>query len=167
MLENKEKKIKIDIGCGTNKIEGFVGIDLDPKTNPDIVASALDLPFETNSVDEVYSAHLGEHFDPTEAQQFFNEIYRVLKKDSKATIKVDKDWSKSRLMGKDPTHKYRYTEKEILKMLDKFSEKQVKDKIYFFKITSVRWTSSGRATRRSQPKLPILPNIINSYTIKL
>ncbi|MBU1557989.1 class I SAM-dependent methyltransferase [Patescibacteria group bacterium] len=133
-----DKKIKIDIGCGRNKIEGFIGIDFDSTTNPDIVASALDLPFDNNSVDEVYSAHLGEHFDPTEAQQFFNEIYRVLKKGCKATIKVDKDWSKKKLMAKDPTHKYRYKEKEILKMVGKFSEKKVKDKIYFFKITQPR-----------------------------
>lgn len=133
-----DKKIKIDIGCGKNKINGFIGVDFDSATNPDIVASALDLPFEDNSVDEVYSAHLGEHFDPNEEKQFFDEIYRVLKKGCKATIKIDKDWSKRRLMKKDPTHKYRYTKKEILKMVEKFSEKLVNDKIYFFKITQPR-----------------------------
>lgn len=133
-----DKKIKIDIGCGNNKMEGFTGIDLDEKTNPDIVASALDLPFADNSVDEVYSAHLVEHFNPQEAQQFFNEVYRVLKKSCRAAMKIDKDWSEKRLMKKDPTHKYRYKEKEILEMLNKFSEKKVKDKIYFFKIYQPR-----------------------------
>ncbi|MCG2694791.1 class I SAM-dependent methyltransferase [Candidatus Parcubacteria bacterium] len=133
-----DKKIKIDIGCGNNKMEGFTGIDLDEKTNPDIVASALDLPFADNSVDEVYSAHLVEHFNPQEAQQFFNEVYRVLKKGCRATMKIDKDWSEKRLMKKDLTHKYRYKEKEILEMLNKFSEKNVKDKIYFFKIYQPR-----------------------------
>ncbi len=135
-MENK--KIKIDIGCGRNKRDGFIGIDLDEKTNPDIVASALNLPYDDNSVDEVFSAHLVEHFDPQEAQQFFDEIYRVLKRGGKADIKVDKDWSKRRLMKKDPTHKYRYKEKELLDMVDKFSQKEVKDKIYFFKIYQPR-----------------------------
>lgn len=137
MLKNNEE-IKIDIGCGANKAKGFIGVDFDPSTNPDIVASALDLPFENDSVDEVYSAHLGEHFDPAELQKFFDEIYRVLKKGNKATIKIDKDWSKKRLMAKDPTHKYRYKTKEVLKMVEKFSQKKVEDKIYFFKITQPR-----------------------------
>ena len=131
-------KIKIDIGCGKNKKEGFIGIDIDKNTNPDIVASALELPFEDNSIDEVYSSHLVEHFNPQEAQKFFNEVYRVLKKDCPAGIKIDRDWSKRKLMAKDSTHKYRYKEKEILKMVEKFSEKKVKDKIYFFKITQPR-----------------------------
>ncbi len=134
----KDKKIKIDIGCGGNKRKGFIGVDLDEKTNPDIVASALNLPFDNNSVDEVFSAHLVEHFDPQEAQQFFDEIYRVLKKGGGAGVKVDKDWSKRILMAKDPTHKYRYKEKELLSMVNKFSQKEVKDKIYFFKIYQPR-----------------------------
>jgi ubiquinone/menaquinone biosynthesis C-methylase UbiE len=134
----KNKKVKIDIGCGNNKREGFIGVDLDASTKPDIVASALSLPFDDSSVDEVFSAHLVEHFNPQEAQQFFDEIYRVLKKGCRADIKVDKDWSKKRLMTKDSTHKYRYKEKELLDMVDKFSEKEIKDKIYFFKIYQPR-----------------------------
>ncbi len=134
----KNKKIRIDVGCGHNKQKGFIGVDLEKETYPDIVASALDLPFDDDSVDEVFSAHLVEHFDPKEAQQFFNEIYRVLKNGAIANIKVDKDWSKKILMEKDPTHKYRYKEKELLEMVDKFSQKEVKDKIYFFKIYQPR-----------------------------
>lgn len=133
-----DKKIRIDIGCGINKKNDFIGVDLDEKSKPDIVASAFDLPFNDDSVDEVYSSHLVEHFDPQDAKKFFDEVYRVLKKGCRAEIKVDKDWSNKKLMKKDPTHKYRYKENEILKMVDKFSEKQVNDKIYFFKITQPR-----------------------------
>lgn len=129
---------KIDIGCGKNKLDGFVGVDIDASNHPDIVASAFDLPFEDESIDEVYSAHLVEHFDLQEAQKFFDEVYRVLKKGCSAHIKVDKGWSKGKLMKKDETHKYRYMEKEILKMVERFSNKKVKDKIYFFKIFKPR-----------------------------
>ncbi len=134
----KNNKIRIDIGCGRNKREGFIGVDLEKETNPDIVASALDLPFNNDSVDEIFSAHLVEHFEPKEAQRFFNEIYRVLKNEAVANIKVDKDWSERILMKKDPTHKYRYKEKELLEMVDKFSQKKVRDKVYFFKIYQPR-----------------------------
>jgi len=133
-----EDKIKIDIGCGLNKKEGFIGIDLNSETHPDIVASAFDLPFENEGVDEIYSSHLVEHFSPDEAKLFFDEIYRVLKKGCPADLKIDKDWSKKRLFKKDPTHKYRYTEKEIFDMVKNFSQKKVKDKIYFFKIYQPR-----------------------------
>ncbi|HED37758.1 MAG TPA: class I SAM-dependent methyltransferase [Ignavibacteria bacterium] len=128
-MENKN--VQIDIGCGKNRHKGFVGIDIDKEVNPDIVASALDLPFQNDSVDEVVSTHLVEHFIPEDAQQFFTEIYRVLKEGGEAKIKVDKDWYKKRLMAKDPTHKYRYTEKELLNMVTNFSKKEVIDKIYF------------------------------------
>lgn len=128
----QNQKIKIDIGCGKNKREGFIGIDIDRTVKPDIVASALNLPFKDNSVDEINSFHLVEHFNYQEAQIFFDEVYRVLKNGGKATIKADKDWTKRRLLSKDKTHKYRYKTKEILKMTDKFSIKEVRDEIYFF-----------------------------------
>ncbi len=123
-------KVKLDIGCGKNKLAGYTGIDINPNSDADIVASALALPFEDESVDEIYSAHLVEHFDVNEAQKFFDEIYRVLKKGGAAVLKIDRSWSKRRLLKKDPTHKYRFTEGEIKKMVSKFGKVWVKDKIY-------------------------------------
>lgn len=136
--KKKSKLIKLDIGCGKNKKEGFIGIDINPHSDADIVSSALNLPFDDGSVDEVYSSHLVEHFFPEEAKKFFDEIYRVLKKGSKAFFKIDKDWSKKRLLKKDPTHKYRYSEKEIKNLVSKFSKTKVKDKIYFFNFYTPR-----------------------------
>ncbi len=134
-----DKKIKIDIGCGKNKKEGFIGIDIDPNSDADIIASALNLPFANSSVDEIYSSHLLEHFTPQEAKKFFNEIYRVLKKGGIANLKIDKDFTKKRFFKKDPTHKWRYTREEIKEMVKKFSQKRVEDRIYFF-----RWNTPRR-----------------------
>jgi len=128
-----EQTLKIDIGCGRNKKVGFTGVDNDPATQPDIVASALNLPFAESSVDEVYSAHLGEHFSPVELTQFFAEIYRVLKTNGQAILKVDTDWTVKKLLAKDPTHKHRYSVEEIKKILSGFGFSQglVKKRIYF------------------------------------
>jgi len=134
----KKELIKIDIGCGKNKKLGYIGIDIDPNSKADIIASALNLPLENDSVDEVVSFHLVEHFLPNEAQQFFDEIYRILKPMGVANIKIDKDWSVKRLFAKDPTHKYRYKAKEIKKMIKKFSFGEARDKIYFFRIYKPR-----------------------------
>lgn len=126
----ESKKIKLDIGCGRNKREGFTGVDIDEKSDADIIASALNLPFEEGNVEEINCSHLVEHFSPEEAQKVFDEIYRVLRKDGLAHLKIDRDWSEKRLLEKDPTHKRRYSVEEIKKMTKKFSSRKVKRKIY-------------------------------------
>lgn len=129
---NYKKPVKLDIGCGKHKIDGFIGIDIDKDSDADIIASALNLPFDNNSVDEIYSSHLVEHFYPEEVKKFFSEIYRVLKNGSSAFLKVDTDWTKKRLFGKDQTHKCRYSVRELKKMLQQFnfSQSKVERKIY-------------------------------------
>jgi len=129
----EKKLIKLDIGCGNKKREGYIGIDINKDTGADIVASAFKLPFEVSSVDAIHSSHLVEHFDPTEVKKFFAEIYRVLKKGAKASLKVDTDWTKKILLSKDPTHKHRYSVRELKKILQQFnfSESKVEKKIYF------------------------------------
>jgi len=132
------KEIKLDLGCGKNKIHGYIGIDIDSNSDADIVTSVLELPFAKDSVDEIHSSHLVEHFNPSEAQRFFDEIYRVLKIGGKAYLKIDRDWTKRKLLNKDITHKYRYKEKEIRDMVLNFSNVDVKDKIYFLNFYSPR-----------------------------
>lgn len=124
--------MKIDIGCGNHKKEGFIGLDIDKNSQADIIGSALDLPLKDNSVDQIYCSHLVEHFTPQQANIFFTEIYRVLKEGSQASFKVDHDWSKKKLLKKDPDHKYRYSVKELKKILANinFSQVQVEKKIY-------------------------------------
>jgi len=136
--KKRNKLIKLDIGCGKNKKRGYIGIDIDPKSDADIISSALNLPFDNESVDEIYSSHLVEHLLPEEAKKFFNEIYRVLRKGGKAFLKIDRDWSERRLFKKDYTHKYRYSVKEIKKLVEKFRVAKVKNKIYFFNFYTPR-----------------------------
>ena len=131
-MNNKNTFIKLDIGCGKHKASGFIGVDIEKDSDADIVASALDLPFNTNSVDEIHSSHLVEHFDTNELIKFFSEINRVLKKGSSAFLKVDTDWTKRILLRKDLTHKHRYSVKELKKILQpfNFNQSKVKRKIY-------------------------------------
>ncbi len=130
--------MKLDIGCGKNKREGFTGLDIDPDSGADIIASALDLSFPDGSVDEINSWHLVEHFTPDETRKFFSEVYRVLKKGGTAEMKIDRDWTNKRLLKKDPTHKYRFDAEEIKQMVSKFSEAKVENKIYFINFYTPR-----------------------------
>lgn len=82
--------MKIDLGCGANKREGFTGVDKFEACNPDIVhdLTVMPWPFEDNSIDEVYSGHFVEHLDGFQRCAFFNELYRVMKPDAKALLIV-------------------------------------------------------------------------------
>lgn len=124
--------MKLDIGCGRNKNQDFIGLDISRDSNADIIATALKLPIKEATASEINCSHLVEHLYPEEAQQLFNEIFRVLERGGKAAIKIDRDWSKNRLLKKDPEHKYRYSENEIESMVQKFSLKKVKQRIYLF-----------------------------------
>jgi len=135
---SEDKKIKLDLGCGKNKLPGFIGVDIRPDTDADIVCSALELPYKNASVDEINCSHLVEHFMPAEARKLFDEIYRVLKIGGEANLKIDCDWSRRRLLKKDPEHKYRYSVAEIKDMVSGFSRAEVKRKFYFFNFYSFR-----------------------------
>ena len=124
--------MKLDIGCGKNKKEGYVGIDVAKDSDADIIASALSIPVKDAVVDEINCSHLIEHLYPQEAQKFFDEIFRVLKEGGEASLKVDRDWTRQRLLGKDPAHKYRYNKREIESMVINFKARNVKNEIYRF-----------------------------------
>jgi len=77
-------KLRLNIGCGHSKLEGYVNIDIDPvlKT-PDLVldVSRGVLPYATNTVDEIVMSHTLEHIPRMFHNHIFNEINRVLRKD--------------------------------------------------------------------------------------
>lgn len=78
---NEPKVIRVDIGCGKQKREGFFGIDIIPFEGVDKVMNAGKdkWPFKDGSVDEVHASHFVEHLEPMERVHFVNELYRVLK----------------------------------------------------------------------------------------
>lgn len=98
--------VKLDIGCGKSKKEGFIGIDRLKFDGVDIVLNVgrEPLPFEAITVDEVHMSHFVEHLTREERCQLMNELSRVMKSGAKATIIVP-SWSSSRAYG-DPTHEW-------------------------------------------------------------
>lgn len=98
--------VKLDIGCGKHKKDGFIGIDRIKFDGVDVVCRVgVDrLPYDDSSVDEVYMSHFIEHLTRQERCQLLNELYRVMKTGAKATVIVP-SWSSSRAYG-DPTHEW-------------------------------------------------------------
>lgn len=98
--------IKVDIGCGTRKQPEHIGIDILPFEGIDhqLNAGTEKLPFENDSVDEIYTSHFVEHLEAMERVHLINEAYRVLKPGGKMTIIVP-HWGSCRAYG-DLTHKF-------------------------------------------------------------
>ena len=97
--------LKLDLGCGPNKRDGFHGVDIMEFKGVDTVADLRGRwPWVDGSVEEVHCSHFLEHLTGAERVRFFNELYRVLKKDAKATIIVP-SWTSERAYG-DPTHQW-------------------------------------------------------------
>jgi ubiquinone/menaquinone biosynthesis C-methylase UbiE len=68
---------KLDIGCGQNKKNGFLGVDIIDHREVDFILdiSREKLPLEDNSVDEVYSNHFFEHINSP--KETLEELIRV------------------------------------------------------------------------------------------
>lgn len=81
MSATLERLTKLHIGCRTVRIPGFLNVDIRADRNPDIAADAQDLNMiESESLDEVYSSQVLEHFSLLKTVDVLKEWNRVLKK---------------------------------------------------------------------------------------
>lgn len=81
--------IKLNLGCGSNKLPGWVNIDSVKGFNPDLVHDLSDpLPYPDLTIDEVLAEDILEHFDKYARYFFCLEITRVLKIGGKLTLQV-------------------------------------------------------------------------------
>jgi len=86
-----EKEIKLDIGCGTKKKEGYIGLDFVDHTKKylpgEFIFADLDnkgIPFPDNSVTKIFSRESMEHFKRFEF--VLSEVVRVCK--NNATVEI-------------------------------------------------------------------------------
>lgn len=106
-MENKV--IKLDLGCGRKKRDGFLGIDLvqfKDSRGENIVDYVFDIehepwPFEDNSVEEIQADNVLEHLD--NLKYVLNQCHRVLKPGGVLIGMVPIAGSKNDF--KDPTHR--------------------------------------------------------------
>lgn len=74
--------MKLHIGCGPIRLQGWINIDIEPAHYPDKVMDCLHLSdvFGENTVDLIFSCHCIEHLDyPDGAVRFFEQTFKVLK----------------------------------------------------------------------------------------
>jgi len=98
--------MKLDLGCGKAKREGFIGVDALQFEGVDVVCDLgrEKWPWADDTVDEVHCSHMIEHLKASERVHFVNELHRVLKKGAKAMV-IAPVWSSCRAYG-DLTHQW-------------------------------------------------------------
>jgi SAM-dependent methyltransferase len=98
-------QFKLDLGCGKNKKEGFIGVDSKEFPGVDLVHDLTKpWPWPDNCVDAVHCSHFVEHLKAEERILFVNELYRVLKPKAQAAI-ICPHWASTRAYG-DLTHQW-------------------------------------------------------------
>lgn len=96
--------MKLNLGSGGRKLDGYVNVDLQPEETPDVVCNiGRDRwPFDDNSVDEAEASHIMEHLSTPELMHFMRELYRVCKHG--AEIKITLPHPRHDIYLNDPTH---------------------------------------------------------------
>lgn len=110
--------MKVNLGSGLKRIDGYVNVDSYAGCNPDYVVDLEkdNLPFEDDSVEAIHAHHILEHI----GDNFLNlmkELYRVCK--DGAIIDIEVPHHRHENFFGDPTHVRPIT----IEMLQKFSKK--------------------------------------------
>lgn len=106
MAKKEKTLLRLDLGCGDNKREGFTGVDKFKTASVDVVHDLLKYPwpFKPNSVEEINCSHFFEHIHGKDRPRFMEEVHRVLVPGGKAAFITP--YYKSPRATQDFTHQW-------------------------------------------------------------
>ena len=98
--------MKLNLGCGFDKKDGYVNLDSFQKCNPDVLHDIenIPLPFDDNIFDEILIKHVLEHIGQSFSvfSAVMKDLYRISKPNARITIQVPN--YKHISFWADPTH---------------------------------------------------------------
>ena len=105
-MQVKRDTMKLNLGCGFKKLDGYRNVDKFPECAPDEVVDleCFPWPWPDDSVEEVVMTHVLEHLG-ADVEVYFNiirELYRVCRHDAELRIVVPHPRHDS--FTADPTH---------------------------------------------------------------
>jgi len=73
--------LRLNIGCGADKKEGYINIDVNPEVSPDLIMDIKTdyFPYEAKSVQTIVMLHCLEHLEYHTWDHVFMEFNRILK----------------------------------------------------------------------------------------
>ncbi len=107
---SKEAGIRLDVGCGENKQQGFVGMDVRELPGVDIVHDLEQFPYPLpdDCCLMIVGSHICEHIKPWHTIGFFNELWRIMRADGQLALSMP--YAGSMGFWQDPTHASGYVE---------------------------------------------------------
>jgi SAM-dependent methyltransferase len=106
VLEKNNRGIRLDLGCGSNKNTGFVGMDYRALPGVDIVhdLEVFPYPLPNECCSMVVASHVLEHIDPHGYTfiKLMNEVWRIMMPGGEFVISVP--YAGSSGYWQDPSH---------------------------------------------------------------
>jgi predicted SAM-dependent methyltransferase len=84
--------LRVNLGCGQLPLEGYLNIDRRELPGVDVIASVDNLPFAENTLAELFSAHLVEHFPQEEFRRRILPYWHNLLRQGGQFRAVMPDW---------------------------------------------------------------------------
>lgn len=78
--------VRLHLGCGDRRLQGYVNVDIRKTTAVDVVGAAECLPYPDGAVDRIESYHLVEHLPRHALPPMLREWYRVLRPGGRVVI---------------------------------------------------------------------------------
>lgn len=113
LIRKQSKKgggVRIDMGCGHSKQEGFIGVDIRKTESADIVFDVTKTPYPlpNECADIILASHLVEHIQPHLFMAVMDEWWRISKDGGQLWIACP--YAGSPGFWQDPTHCNGFTE---------------------------------------------------------
>lgn len=146
------ERLRLNLGCGHIPLEGYLNVDRRALPGVDIIAEIDELPFQSGEVDEIFSAHVLEHFPQEQLRRKLlpywvdllkhGGVFRSVVPDAESMIKGYANGSFPYASLREVTFGAQDYDGDF--HFNMFVAEQLEDLLIETGLTNVEWTAKGR-----------------------